>query len=421
MAQLPLEGVRVLEVASHVFIPAGTALLAEWGAEVVKVEPPATGDAYRGLVTAGLHRSFHGVDVQFQQANRSKSSIGIDLGTDAGRDLLHRLVAGCDVFVTSHRPSVRPRLGTDPDSIRAANPTVVYVSGSGYGPDGPDVDRGAYDHAAYWARTGMAHRMAPPGGEPGPPPPAFGDYAAALAVAAAVGAALHRRATTGEGTEVDVSLLGVGLWQLQPDVVDAALGNESVTNRSPADEQPADESATNRSPRSRFDVPNPLVNTYRTRDGRHVSLVVIDADRHWADLCERLEAPGLCDDPRFVDAAARRRNNRACVEALDAVFATHDLDEWCRRLEHATGVWAPVRRPEEVASDPQVQANGYLGAVELGDGAALPMVTSPVRFAGAPGVVHRAPEVGEQTEDVLLRAGLDWDEITALKDAGAIT
>jgi crotonobetainyl-CoA:carnitine CoA-transferase CaiB-like acyl-CoA transferase len=406
MAQLPLDGVRVLEVASHVFVPAATALLAEWGAEVLKVEHPETGDAYRGLITAGLHRSFHGVDVSFQHANRSKRSLGIDLSTDEGRALLHRLAATCDVFVTSHRPSVRRRLGIDVEDLRRANPTIVYVRGSGYGPEGPDADRGAYDHAAYWARTGMAARMTPAGAEPGQPPPAFGDYAAALAAAAGIASALYRRATTGEGVEVDVSLLGVGLWQLQPDVVDGALG-------------PAEDAVP--APRSRYEVPNPLVNVYRTRDGRHLSLVMIDADRQWADLCEVIGAPELRTDPRFVDAAARRANNRACVEALDAVFEARDLDDWCRTLARATGVWAPVRQPAEVGDDPQVTANGYLGAVELGDGAMLPMVTSPVQFGGGAAPVHRAPEVGEHTEDVLLRSGLEWDEITALKGAGAIT
>lgn len=406
MAQFPLAGVRVLEVASHVFVPAATSLLAEWGAEVLKVEHPETGDAYRGLVTAGLHRSFHGVDVNFQQANRSKHSLGIDLSTDEGRALLLRLAEGCDVFVTSHREAVRRKLGIALQDLRAANPTIVYVQGSGYGPEGPDADRGAYDHAAYWARTGIAARMAAAhGSEPAPPPPAFGDYAAALAVAAGIASALYRRATTGEGTEVDVSLLGVGLWQLQPDVVDGALG-------------PADDAGIGG--RGRHDKPNPLVNHFRTRDGRHLSLVMIDSDRQWPDLCDVIDARELRDDPRFVDARARRRNSRACVEALDAIFAGRDLDEWCLILERATGVWAPVRRPDEVADDPQVRANGHLGAVELSDGAELPMVTSPVRFGDGPAPLRRAPEVGEHTEEVLLRYGMGWDEITALKDARAI-
>lgn len=405
MAQLPLAGVRVLEVASHVFVPAATALLAEWGAEVLKVEHPETGDAYRGLVTAGLHRSFHGVDVNFQQANRSKESLGIDLSTEAGRALLYRLVAGSDVFVTSHRAGVRHRLGIDAAGIRATNPSIVYVHGSGYGSEGPDADRGAYDHAAYWARTGIGARIAAAhGSDPLPPPPAFGDYAAALALAAGISSALYRRATSGEAVDVDVSLLGVGLWQLQPDVVDGALGpGEGAGIAS----------------RARGDVVNPLVNHYRTRDGRHLSLVMVDADRHWADLCERIGDPGLLADPRFVDADARHRNNRACVAALDAVFVQRDLADWCHVLADATGVWAPVRRPDEVGDDPQVVANGYLGAVELGDGAELPVVTSPVQFGG-PAPVRRAPEVGEHTEEVLLRSGLHWDEITALKDAGAI-
>ena len=401
----PLTGVRVVEVASHVFVPAATAVLAEWGAEVLKVEPPQTGDAYRGLVTAGLHKTLHGVDVNFQYANRSKESIGIDCKTEAGRALLYRLVAQADVFATSFRPDARRRLGIDVDHIRTANPGIVYVRGSGQGVDGPEAANGAYDYAAYWARSGIAARLADPEtGAPQPPPPAFGDYAAAMSAAAGISAALYKRATTGEGSEVDVSLLAAGMWQLQPDVIDSRLGDASPPARL-----------------DRFAVANPMVNHYRTRDGRYVFLVMIEADRHWPNLCEVLGAPHLLDDARFVDAAARRGHVRECVEALDAVFATRDLDHWCEALQAATGVWAPVRHPGEVADDPQVVANGYVADAELGDGAALPMVTAPVQFDRRPASVRRAPEVGEHTELALVRLGITWDEIADLKSAGVIT
>lgn len=399
----PLAGVRVLEVASHVFVPAGTALLAEWGAEVVKVEHPRTGDAYRGLVTAGLHRTVHGVDVNFQYANRSKESIGIDLKSDAGHHLLLRLVAEADVFVTNFRPSALARLRLGVEDVRAANESVIYVRGTGQGVRGPDADDGAYDAAAYWARSGMAHRLMAAGSTPQAPPPAFGDFAAAMAVAAGVTTALYRRAAGGEPSVIDVSLLAMGMWQLQPDIIDGLVPR-------PEEEPPGAAAA-----------PNPLVRYYRTSDDRHVSLVMVDADRHWRNLCEVIGSPDLVDDPRFVDAAARRRNHRACIAALDAVFATRTLDEWCRALVEATGVWAPVRRPDEVGGDPQVAANGYVVDADLGSGHFLPMVASPIRFDGGPAGVRRAPETGEHTEAVLLRSGADWDEIADLKARGVIT
>ncbi len=400
-----MAGVRVLEVASHVFVPVAGAVLAEWGAEVVKIEHPVTGDAYRGLVTVGLHTSYRGVDVNFQYANRAKRSVGIDLGTERGRRLLDRFVERSDVFLTNLRPGAVRRLRIGVDDVRAANPSVVYVRGTGQGARGPDADRGGYDTAAYWSRSGMSSRLTAPDAVPSPPPPAFGDFAAGLALAGAVSAALYRRAITGEPSVVDVSLLGMGMWQMQPDIVDAMIG------------APANDAA----PRpDRFDAPNPLAQHYRTRDGRFVALVMVDADRHWANLCETVGEPELAVDPRFVDRDSRRVNARACVERLDRIFEQRDLDDWCRILDRATGVWAPVRRPGEVADDPQVVANGFIGRADLGDGGSLPMVAPPVQFDGVPPTAHRAPEHGEHTEEELLAIGLTWDEIAELKAGGIV-
>jgi crotonobetainyl-CoA:carnitine CoA-transferase CaiB-like acyl-CoA transferase len=399
----PLSGIRILEVASHVFVPIGGGVLTEWGAEVVKIEP-LDGDPYRGLVTAGLHKTHNGVDPSFQFTNRGKQSVTINLKKPEGRDLVYRLAAKCDVFLTNFRPDARRRLKIDCEDIRVHNASIIYVRGSGYGVRGPDVQRGGYDAAAYWSRSGMGSVFTPAGAEQASMQrPAFGDVVGGLTIAGAIAAALYRRATTGEAAEVDVSLLGIGMWQLQPDITHAKLNPEGSS-----------------AVRDRKATWNPLSGTYRTRDGRFIILCMLDADRYWADFCEVIGHPELIEDPRFLDMPARKANSRACVEFLDEVFASRDYQDWCQTLQKAKGVWAPLQTPLEVHSDPQVTANGYLADVEMANGSQLTLVTSPVQFDQAPAKPQRAPEQGEHTETVLLNLGLSWDDIAKLKERDVI-
>ncbi|MCX4092586.1 CaiB/BaiF CoA transferase family protein [Nocardia sp. alder85J] len=401
----PLHGVRVVEVASHVFVPMAAAVLAEWGADVVKIEHPGTGDPYRGLVTSGLHKLHHGADVQFQAANRGKRSVAVDLKRPEGRRLLTRLLAGADVFLTSVRPAGRRVLRIDLDGIRADNPAIVYASGTAFGADGPEADRGGYDAGAYWARSGMQHLHRHPAEEyPAAPRTAFGDVTAALSIAGAVGAALYRRATTGVTSMVDASLLASGMWQIQADLV-----NSVIDGRSPEPARP-----------DRHRAANPLMLPYRTADGRFILLQLLAPDRRWPELCRALGEPAAAADPRFADLAARTRNAAACVDWLDTVFARRTFDEWRTALADFEGEWAPAQQPHELAADPQVEANGYLADVDLGNGHTLPMVTIPARFDGRPGQPTRAPETGEHTETVLLELGLTWDDIAELKDRKTI-
>jgi crotonobetainyl-CoA:carnitine CoA-transferase CaiB-like acyl-CoA transferase len=401
----PLAGVRVLEVASHVFVPMAGAVLAEWGADVVKVEHPETGDPYRGLVDAGLHPTHHGADAFFQAANRGKRSVGIDVKAPEGRSLLARLLAGVDVFLTNVRADALARLRIDVDDVRADNPAVVYVRGTAFGHQGPDAGKGGYDIGAYWARSGMQHLLTPPDAPwPTTARPAFGDVVGGLAIAGAVGTALFRRATTGEPSVIDGSLLAAGMWQVQHDVIRAGIDDGWIPERAP------DRSAAT----------NPLMLPYRTADGRFVALMMLAPDRRWPDLCHALGHPELADDPRFGDIDARRRNAAACVAALEAIFASRPLASWREALADFEGEWAVVQAPRELHDDPQVRANGYLADVELGDGASLPLVTAPVQFDGRPGRPTRAPEHGEHTEAVLLDLGLSWDEITGLKERGVV-
>jgi crotonobetainyl-CoA:carnitine CoA-transferase CaiB-like acyl-CoA transferase len=402
-----LAGVRVVEVATHVFVPIAGAVMAEWGAEVVKIEHPATGDPTRGVVTAGLEKMNDGADPYFHIPNRGKRSVAIDIKHPEGRRALAKLVANCDVFLTSFRAGARKRLGIDVEDIRADNPSVIYARGTGFGIHGPDANRGGFDSGVYWGRSGMQHIFTPPGGLPAGPRAAFGDAVGGVTLAGAISTALYHRATTGEPSVVDASLLASGLWQIQYDVISAKLAAQQ--RRAPVG-----------APVDRYQSANPLMLPYLTADGRYIILMMLAPDEYWTSFCKTIGHPELADDPRYRDLNLRRQNSRACIQRLEAIFAQHDLAEWRRILDGFDGQWTPMQTPGEAAIDPQVIANGYIADVEMLDGEVLPMVTSPIQFDEQPNQPTRGPEHGEHTDTVLLEAGLSWDEIMNLKIANAI-
>jgi crotonobetainyl-CoA:carnitine CoA-transferase CaiB-like acyl-CoA transferase len=398
----PLDGIRVIEVASWMFVPSAGAVLVDWGADVVKVEPLEGGDPQRGLVTSGLLPGGKGaVNFMIEQPNHGKRSVGIDLTHADGREALMRLVETADVFLTNYLPHIRQKLGIDVDDLRARNPRLIIARGSGNGPLGPESHKGGYDGATYWARGGIGSLM--PEREGGWPPaqiaPAFGDVMGGLATAGAIA----KRERTGEPSIVDVSLLATALWQASPLVVASKLFGFSKIPQG-----------------DRKQVGNPGVNTYRTQDGRFISLILLQSDKHWADLVERLGDPDLATDPRFADSAARAQNARECVDRLDAAFESQPLSHWIEALETFEGVWSPFQTVDELYDDVQVVANGYLPAIEAGNGDSVQLVASPAQFDQQAVEMTRAPEHGEHTELVLMDLGYDWDQIAAMKESGAV-
>jgi crotonobetainyl-CoA:carnitine CoA-transferase CaiB-like acyl-CoA transferase len=402
MGEGAFDGVRVVELAQWVFVPVAGALLADWGADVVRIEK-LEGDPYRGLATQGIGTDSGGVNLSVALANRGKRSVALDVQSPDGRAVMHDLLGSADVFLTNLRPGALARLDLDAESLRARYPRLVYARGHGFGVRGPDADRPGYDASAFWARGGMAHILTPPDRQyPISQRGAMGDRNGAMALAFGVSAALLKRERTGQGSVVDVSLLGTAMWTLSSDLL-AALQGQPV---GPA--------------QGRGPSPNPLVGMYRTRDGRHVQLVFLQADRYWADLCRLLGREELIDDPRFVDLAARGANSAALVEILDAEFAHRTLAEWKDLLAGLDAPWAPVQAVPELIDDPQVVANGYVGEVSIEGGPTYRLPAVPVQFDEQPPPMRRAPEHGEHTESILLELGYDWDRIEELKAAKVI-
>jgi crotonobetainyl-CoA:carnitine CoA-transferase CaiB-like acyl-CoA transferase len=400
-----LRGIRVLEVAAWTFVPAAGAVLADWGADVIKVEHPEMGDPQRGLIAMGIIPGGPGaVNYIMEQPNRGKRSIGLDISTPGGLAVLHELVKTSDVFLTSFLPQVRRKLKIDVEDIRAVNPDIVYVRGSGQGARGPDAEMGGYDGASYWSRGGIANALTPPSVEyPIAPRAAFGDLPGGMTIAGGIAAALFARERTGEPPVVDVSLLACAAWALSPDIVASQLYGGD--------------------PLPKFDrgrVPNPLVNTYKTADGRFIIFIMMQGDRFWPEFCARIGREDLLTDERFVDGAARFANARECVAEIDATMQSKTLDEWRAALTGMTGVWAPVQSADEIPTDPQVVANGYVPIVSRDDGVTYPLVANPVQFNETPVVLGPAPEHGQHTEEILLELGLDWEQIIAHKEAGAV-
>ena len=400
----PLAGLKVIEVAMWAFVPSAGAILADMGAEVIKIEAPS-GDPIRQLTVGGISPDDLGYSYMWEIYNRGKKSIAIDLNVEAGREVLYKLLESADVFLTSLLPKARSRLGVDISSITEKFPRLIYASGTGQGFRGPDEDKGGYDAIAFWSRSGISSAVTPQG-HPYPlpmPSGAFGDGLSGAVLAGGVAAAVAQRALTGKVSSVDGSLLATGMWALQSNIVGCALTNQ--------DELPK---------LSRGVLPNPLANVYRTSDGRFVSLAMLQSDRYWRRFCELIGHVELIDDLRFSSHAARASNMEQCVSLLDEAFSKRPLVEWISILESQDGQWDVVRRAGEVPSDPQVSACNFLQRVRYEDGKVVPMVSSPIQFGQEAGVAKPAPRIGENTDELMADLGYDENEIIELRVNGAL-
>ncbi|MGW5715189.1 CaiB/BaiF CoA transferase family protein [Amycolatopsis sp. NPDC003865] len=407
----PMEGVRVLEVAQFTFVPAAGAVLADWGADVIKIEHAERGDAQRGLsrvlgqATATEGSTFLPL---MEGPNRGKRSVGLALEKPSSRRVFEELVRSSDVFLTNFLPDARAKLKIELDDVRALNPDIVYVRGSGFGQRGPEAGKGGYDSTAFWARGGSAAGVTAPGADRTPrmPSGAYGDVIGGMTIAGGIAAALYARQVTGEPSTVDVSLLGVGAWATQYTVNQALLKGGPLPPR----EHPKHGSAT-----------NPLIGGYRTADGKWLELAMLQPGRYWPEFCRLAGREDLVTDERFADVEKIMANAVEAAEVIADIIGERTFAEWTDVLSRGEGQWAAVQGPWEVAQDPSLRANGLIVPVVDAEGRERELVASPVQFEQTPVALTRAPQFAEHTDEVLRELGLTDDELIQLKIDGAVT
>ena len=403
-----MDGIRILEVAEHTFVPAASAILFGLGRRGDQGRADRTG---RRHARPGPHRGDgpgrrHGARPA-GALQPGQASIALDLTTAGGRDVLYRLATMSDVFLTNKLPRIRTELGIDVADITAHNPEIIYVRGSGFGPTGPDADHGGYDVLGFWCRSAVAAGACPPDLDHlmMQPAPAFGDSIGAMTIAGGIAGALLRRERTGAAAEVDVSLLAAGMWANGAGIALALQMGQPWTPQ----------------PLAGGTVHNPLSHSYRTEDGEHVFLGCLQAFRYWPDLCRVIGRPDLIDDPRFATHDDLTSNADQAVALLTLEFATRPRAEWMARLDAFSGQWSVVNDSLSVVDDPQVAPNGYLVDTEAADGTPFSLVATPVQYDGAPSPTARAPGFNEHGDRILSDLlGMGWDEIIDLKTRGAV-
>jgi len=403
----PLQGMRVIELCHWVLGPTCARILGELGADVIKIEAPNGGDPVRGLLPPSVmkERDLGPVNPYWENWNGSKRAITLDLNQPEGKEVVHKLLATADVFVTNFRASVVDRFGLDYESVKKINPKIIYAQATGFGIKGPDRDRAAFDDTTFWIRSGLMSTLGEPDTPPVPLRGAIGDLTSAVFLAGAIGIALLVRERFGIGQKIDISLLAAGMWVAGDDFQRRLVWGPRTGNQKFA----------------RKTAPNPLRNTYCAKDGKWLFLMMFQTDRFWEPLCKALEHVELINDPRFDSHEKRVQNSTLIISMLDEIIATRTRDEWAKRFETYKLVWEPESTVGEVLADPQVSANDLIARVSHPSGQNFELLRVPYQFSETRIEPHfSAPEFGQHTEEVLTELGYDWDQIAYMKEKRVI-
>lgn len=400
-----MKGIKILEVAQYTFVPSAGAVLADWGADVIKIEHPIKGDGQRGLLQVGGKDNTANINFLMEHSNRGKRSLGLDIAKPEGLELLYEIAKESDVFLTNFLPGAREKLRIDVADIRAANPKIIYARGTAHGDKGPERLKGGYDSTDYWARSGSGMGQRGPSEAPAMQPgPGYGDSLGGMTIAGGIAAALFARERTGEPTVVDISLLSTGLWAMGAGLTGSMLAES--TGGSPSMAGAA--------------FLNPLVGMYRAKGGGTLMFTMLQGHHFWADTVERMDHPELATDPRFATPEAFKENSDAARQVIQEIIETRTLEEWRDKIGSMKGQWAPFQTLSQIPSDPQVIANQQIREVPIGDNESFRLVANPVQFDGESPDLRKGPEHAQHTEEILLEMGLNWERISELKTRGAI-
>ena len=411
MPRGPLSGIKVIDWTLWQFGPVAAMMLGDLGADVIKVEP-LTGEQGRAMFTlSGIDRSLPGGRNSYFEANqRNKRSIALDLKQPEGIDVVRKLVSDSDVFLQNYRKGVAERLGLGYEDLKLINNKIIYGSGSGYGPEGPDAYKPALDTVGQ-ARSGLMYATGPEGDAPYPIQGVVSDQIGGIMLSWGILAALYALQATGVGQRVDASHLGSSIW----------LQGLGVSMSMLTAHKPASETNLTAKP-SRDNAYNPISNYYQCKDGRWLMLANLEADRYWPTFASALGIEGLAKDKKFIDTLSRAKNNQELIKLLDQVFASKTYEEWDRILSSAGDfIYAPVQQLMELWDDPQVQANKYIVETDHPTLGKVKLANHPIQYSETPASIRRvAPEIGEHTEEILLETGYSWDDIGKLQDKGVI-
>ena len=404
---LPLEGIKVLELGLWVLGPSCARVLGEMGADVIKIEDPDGGDPGRGIMAPKSVSGGAGVSTNplWEWWNLGKRDIAVDLTREAGREIIYQLVKTSDVFVTNFRPAIVDRFGLDYESVARINPKIIYAQATGFGINGPDRDRRAFDETAFWTRSGIMSILGEPDVPPVPLRGAMGDLTTAIFLAGATVTALLARDRFGFGQKVDISLMASGMWVAGGDFQRYLVWGERYNYH--------------KLPRNK--MVNPLRNTFQTKDGKWLLLIGLRPERYWSRFCQTIEREDLEHDPRFESFQPMMENRVALLHILQEAFLSRTLDEWRPRLNAAGFPWSPVQSFPEVINDPQARVNDFFVSYDHPAYGRMEGVANPVKLSQSPETVRMpAPEFGQHTEEVLLQLGYSWEDIGQFKQQGVI-